>query len=336
MSKASKVKAAAEKAAAKAKEEGETTMTTQTVATNMNKGERVLDGVISIPLDDIVADHNFNARKDYGGETPTGRRDTRQSIEDLGESIKREGQLMPVVVRKVEGGKYSLINGFRRYAAAKAVGLPTLKAQTWNGTELDAAIANLAENTARNDLHTWELAQRCKELSDTYSIKGSMIAERIGKSKQHVNNLIRICSNVRPEILKRWQEGNGLCSMENLLELASMDKDAQGSWWVEKTGGQTSDAQTQQGQGQGQGTPQVKRGPGRNVLEAALEALKECKKDRTYKDGVRAALKFALGTEPRLTGVYDPDAVKEAAEKAKEAERAAKEAAKAKAQAQEN
>jgi ParB/RepB/Spo0J family partition protein len=272
---------------------------------NQVQGEGVLQGVQTVPMADIIADEKFNARKDYNGE-PEGKKDSRSSIEALAQSIKRDGQLQPVLVSKDAKGKYYLRFGFRRFKALQHLKMEHIKVQLWEGEEKDAVMINLAENCARNDLQPWELALRCLEISETYELEGKDIAIRIGKSKSHVNNLIRIAANVHKKILEAWSKGDGRATFDNMIALARTDDhDEQWEQW-EAWGGE--------GEGEGDGEsepagdkPEKAKRPSKRHLEAALDALKSSNQAAPWKEGCKAALRFALGKVKTIPQVYNPD-----------------------------
>lgn len=273
--------------------------------TNKVQGEGVLQGVLMVPLVDIIADEKFNARKDYNGETHGSKKDSRGSIEDLAESIKRDGQLQPVLVTKNEKGKYLLRFGFRRFKALQHLGEEFIRVQQWDGEEKDAVMVNLAENCARNDLKSWEIAQRCVEISRDYKMTGNEIAVRIGKSKGHVNNLMRICESVDKKIFEAWVKGDGRATFDNLIKLVKLDKAEQLEQWAE-WGGEGEDDEGEEGEEGGEPKTGPKR-PGKRQLEAAWEALKKVEAS-DWKDGCKAALSFALGKTKTIPKVYNPNA----------------------------
>lgn len=271
----------------------------------------VLQGVIDVPMADIIADERFNARKDYGNGKGAGRKkleaESRSSIEELAASLKRDGQLQPVLASRTEKGKFFLRFGFRRYYALKSLGAETIKVQLWDGDEKDAILINLAENCARDDLKPWELADRCAQISSEFEMSATEIGQRIGKSKGHVNNLIRIWTNVDKKILDLWTKGDGRCVWENLLKMASQEKKEQAAFW-ESLGGTDADGDAGAGSGRGAGGAAGKgpRAPSKAKLKEALKALKYSEQEDSFKSGCSAALRFALGSVKSISGVFPP------------------------------
>lgn len=297
---------------------------------NFASGKGVV-GNLDIPLDEIEADTEFNARKNYEGED-SEKKDSRQSIEDLAESIKREGLHQPILVRKGDDGRYSLVYGFRRYKAVqhlhekhpKEEKYKQIKAQIWEGSDEDAYMVNLTENCARNDLLPWELADRCAFLADKYKRSGGEIAQRVGKSTGYVNNLIRISRNVHPEILKAWRESNKALNPDKMNAFAGMvDKDSkkpdhkrQISIWRATTadtdttganGANGANGTAANGTG---GQAGKARKPSDSLIVKAIEALEAAKKakkidDERYK-GMMAMYRFLVGKTHDIPGVFSP------------------------------
>ena len=274
------------------------------------QGEGVVVGVLRVPLTDIIVDEKFNARKDYGGEVPgTKSEERRQTLEELAESLKNDGQLQPVLVSKTDKGKYTLRFGFRRYKALQLLEEEFILVQLWEGTDYDAVMINLTENCSRNDLHPWEMALRCAEISKQFKVEALEISKRVGKSKSHVNNLIRIANNVDSKIFEAWQRNDQRATFGHMVDLAKMDKKAQQAKWAE-WGGEKPDGDSASG-GDGAGATagtagEKKKRPTKRQIEQAFDALKNYE-DGEWKKGCVAALKFVMGTAKTIPNVYNPN-----------------------------
>ena len=114
------------------------------------------------------------------------------ALRELTASIKEVGLLQPPVVRETSPGRYELIMGERRYRAAKAAGLtsiPVIIRQT-NDNELlrDALI----ENIHRSQLNALEEAAAYTELLNDFSCTHEELAQKLGKSRPHISNTIRL------------------------------------------------------------------------------------------------------------------------------------------------
>lgn len=113
------------------------------------------------------------------------------AIEALAVSIREVGILQPIVVRKSERG-YELIAGERRVRAAKLAGLATIPVVVRDSDDSDALREALIENIHRQDLGPVELAEAFRELLEELGLKQEELADRVGVSRSHIANTIRL------------------------------------------------------------------------------------------------------------------------------------------------
>ena len=114
-----------------------------------------------------------------------------ESLEALAVSIREVGVLQPIVVRRGDTG-FELIAGERRLRAAKAAGLATIPAVVRESDDTEALREALIENIHREDLNPIELAEAFRELLEELDLKQETLAERLGVSRSHVANTIRL------------------------------------------------------------------------------------------------------------------------------------------------
>jgi ParB family chromosome partitioning protein len=114
------------------------------------------------------------------------------AIDELKNSILKQGLLQPVVVRP-SGTRYQLILGERRLRATRAAGLKTIPAQI-RIVESSEEMLELAilENVHREDLTPIELATAITRLQQQYALTQEVVAEKMGMSRAHVANLVRL------------------------------------------------------------------------------------------------------------------------------------------------
>jgi len=127
-----------------------------------------------------------------------------EGIEELAESLKREGQLMPVLVRPVAGG-YELVHGERRWRAAQLAGLQTLRAEVRDLTDVEAFKVALIENIQRQDLSPMEEAEAFKELT-AQGMTQAALGALIGRSQQYIADrlaLLRLPPEVKDLVTAR-------------------------------------------------------------------------------------------------------------------------------------
>jgi ParB family transcriptional regulator, chromosome partitioning protein len=113
------------------------------------------------------------------------------SLQELGESIKNDGLLQPVVVTEDIDG-YILISGERRVRASKLMKLKTIKAIVIKVDEPQMRQLSLIENIQRDQLNAIELAQAYNELIKLHEITHDELATMIHKSRAHITNSMRL------------------------------------------------------------------------------------------------------------------------------------------------
>jgi len=116
-----------------------------------------------------------------------------ESLAALARSIREVGVLQPVVVRARDGG-YELVAGERRVRAARLAGLATIPAIIREGDDTESLREALIENIHREDLAPLELAAAFQELLEELGVTQETMAERLGYSRAHVANTIRLLS----------------------------------------------------------------------------------------------------------------------------------------------
>ncbi|MFA5461670.1 MAG: ParB/RepB/Spo0J family partition protein [Sulfurimonas sp.] len=138
------------------------------------------DSIIEIPLKDIRP-NPFQPRK-YFEES---------SLFELGESIKNDGLIQPIIVTEDVDG-YVLIAGERRLRASKLVKLKTIRAIVLNSDEQKMRQFALIENIQRDELNSIELAHAYGELIKLHNITQEELSTKIHKSRTHITNTIRL------------------------------------------------------------------------------------------------------------------------------------------------
>lgn len=305
------------------------TKTTTSVETAVPAGTEM-----DIPVSLVVADDDFNARKDLNSKGDEG-----HSIKGLATSIKEEGQLSPVLVAVVKEypGKYFLVSGFRRFysiSRSKKDGgleLGKIRATVYQPTDKkgnpveleikDLYYLNLIENEARKALNPYERAVRYHELVRKHGETGNAIAKRVTLDPSYVNRLIA-AMDMHPKLIEQWAEewtdayeGTKIMTTDTINKLVKMKKDGSDKQdhesqlaWLDSQLNPPEESD-EEGEGtEGNGTnghdkraslAQVKR-----ALVAAQLAYKEAKNtgEQSRAQGVIDALKFAIKPQ-KIAGV---------------------------------
>ena len=114
------------------------------------------------------------------------------ALQELAESIKAQGLVQPVVVRRVDGGEYELIAGERRWRASQIAGMHTIPAIVRDIPDQAAAAMSLIENIQREDLNPLEEAIAMGRLIADFGLTHQQTAESVGRSRAAVSNLLRL------------------------------------------------------------------------------------------------------------------------------------------------
>jgi len=113
-------------------------------------------------------------------------------LKELANSIRAQGILQPIVLRKDENNGYEIIAGERRWRAAQIAGLHTIPSliKDMNNNEVEEAA--LIENIQRENLNAVEEARAYKSILEKKDLNYEKFSETIGKSKSHISNMIRL------------------------------------------------------------------------------------------------------------------------------------------------
>ncbi|RUO86773.1 ParB/RepB/Spo0J family partition protein [Spiroplasma endosymbiont of Megaselia nigra] len=114
-----------------------------------------------------------------------------EELTELAQSIKEYGLIQPIIVKKTNNGYY-LVAGERRSRAAKLAGLTTIPAIVVDFNDQQMKEVALIENIQRVDLNSIEEANAYKELIELLGLTQEELAQRIGKSRSHVTNTMRL------------------------------------------------------------------------------------------------------------------------------------------------
>jgi ParB family transcriptional regulator, chromosome partitioning protein len=117
-----------------------------------------------------------------------------EALEELAASIQAVGLLQPVVVRKVMPGHYELVMGERRWRACELAGLAQVPAIVRETPDDDLLRDALIDNLHREQLNPLEEAAAYQQLLDDFSATHEELARKVGRSRPHISNTIRLLS----------------------------------------------------------------------------------------------------------------------------------------------
>ena len=142
--------------------------------------EKGQGGPTKLPIDQIHADR-ANPRRTFD----------EAALEELAESLKHQGLLQPILVRK-DGKGYRIIAGERRWRAAQKAGLTELPVIIREASDAEAYELALVENIQRADLNPLEEAEAYRRLVDERKMTQEQVADRVGKDRSSVANSLRL------------------------------------------------------------------------------------------------------------------------------------------------
>lgn len=137
--------------------------------------------VMDISIDEI-SPNPWQPRRDFDEE----------SLNALATSIRENGLIQPVVVRKKKDGTYELAAGERRWRAAKMAGLTVIPAISKEYDDRSMAEMALVENLQRKDLNPVDEGMAYRKLMDEYGLTQENISQKVGKSRPYVANMVRL------------------------------------------------------------------------------------------------------------------------------------------------
>lgn len=137
--------------------------------------------LLNLKIDKIVRNKN-QPRKNFDIE----------KLEELKNSIKNNGLIQPIVVRKLKSNKYEIIAGERRYRACKELGMSEISALEVQANDSKSYEFSVLENIQRENLNPIEEAESYLMLMEVYGYNQEKLAEKLGKTRSSVSNKLRI------------------------------------------------------------------------------------------------------------------------------------------------
>lgn len=140
-----------------------------------------IGGITEIDLD-LIEVNPFQPRTHFDEE----------ALRELAESIRTQGIIQPITVRKTQFNRYQLISGERRFQASKSIGLRKIPAYIRTADDQQMLEMALIENIQRENLNAIEIALSYQRLMHECNLKQEELGERVGKNRTTVNNYIRL------------------------------------------------------------------------------------------------------------------------------------------------
>ncbi len=115
-----------------------------------------------------------------------------EAIAELAESIRVQGIIQPITVRRLSANSYQLISGERRFQASKKAGLEKVPAYIRTADDQQMLEMAIIENIQRENLNAVEVALSYQRLMDECNLKQEELGDRVGKKRATVNNYLRL------------------------------------------------------------------------------------------------------------------------------------------------
>ncbi|HSC98701.1 MAG TPA: ParB/RepB/Spo0J family partition protein [Casimicrobiaceae bacterium] len=156
---------------------------------------RGLDALLAATEDDAPSSDSLQTvaidRLRPGKYQPRTKMDA-ASLAELALSIKEQGVMQPILVRPVDGGRFEIVAGERRWRAAQQAGLREIPALVKSVPDQAALAVALIENIQREDLNPLEEAKGLQRLIDEFGLTHDLAAKAVGRSRSAVSNLLRL------------------------------------------------------------------------------------------------------------------------------------------------
>lgn len=143
-----------------------------------------------------------------------------QALLELADSIKLQGLIQPITVRRVNAHSYQLISGERRFRASKLAGLTQIPAYVRTANDQQMLEMALIENIQRENLNAIEVALSFQRMIDECSLKQEELGERVSKNRSTVTNYLRLL-RLPPSIQASIRDGQ--LSMGHAKALITID-----------------------------------------------------------------------------------------------------------------
>ena len=151
------------------------------VSASDKHADKIVGSIVEIELD-VIEVNPFQPRTYFDEE----------SLGELASSIKELGVIQPITVRKLEGNKFQLVSGERRFRASKLIGNKTVPAYIRIANDQEMLEMALVENIQRKNLDPIEVALSYQRLIDEIQLTQEALSTRVGKKRSTVTNYLRL------------------------------------------------------------------------------------------------------------------------------------------------
>ena len=143
--------------------------------------DKIVGSIIEIEMD-LIDVNPFQPRSYFNEE----------ALQELASSIRELGVIQPITIRKLEGNKFQLVSGERRFRASKLIGNTTIPAYIRIANDQEMLEMALVENIQRKDLDPIEIALSYQRLIDEIDLTQEEMSLRVGKKRSTISNYLRL------------------------------------------------------------------------------------------------------------------------------------------------
>ncbi|AMC12087.1 chromosome partitioning protein ParB [Lutibacter profundi] len=148
---------------------------------NDKNADKIVGSIIEIEMD-LIDVNPFQPRSYFNEE----------SLLELASSIRELGVIQPITIRKLEGNKFQLVSGERRFRASKLIGNTTIPAYIRIANDQEMLEMALVENIQRKDLDPIEVALSYQRLIEEIDLTQEEMSKRVGKKRSTISNYLRL------------------------------------------------------------------------------------------------------------------------------------------------
>lgn len=148
---------------------------------NDKNANKIVGSIIEIEMD-LIDVNPFQPRSYFNEE----------SLLELASSIRELGVIQPITIRKLEGNKFQLVSGERRFRASKLIGNTTIPAYIRIANDQEMLEMALVENIQRKDLDPIEVALSYQRLIEEIDLTQEEMSKRVGKKRSTISNYLRL------------------------------------------------------------------------------------------------------------------------------------------------
>ncbi len=258
-----------------------------------------------VPVD-IIESNPYQPRSDFDEE----------ALNDLAASIREQGVIQPITLRKAGNGTLQLISGERRLKASKMAGLFDIPAYIVSADESAMLEMAIVENIQRENLNPIEIALGYKQLIQNHGLTQEMLSEKLGKSRSSIANYLRLLNlpgevqiGIRQDVITMGHAkallaiGDAVTQLEVYHDILAQELSVRD---VEEIGKNLAEKESQTAESPESDIPprNLQKPQVHLELQRDLETLYNARIQVKQKAGGKGSLLFHFGSQEELERIY--------------------------------